>query len=1160
MKIENIVIALVAVAYACASCADESINNSSDSDERAVTLHAEIDQLNPTRADDSGFADGDRIGIYAVDYRNGQPGTLQNSGNNSDNLAYVFDEDSYRWNGSKAIFFADDETAMDVIGYYPYSEDMDEVCSHQIAVESNQRSENLKNGMSPYEASDFLWAKVSGVTPSAPEVILTFRHTLSSVRVTIVEGDGFEKNEWNDLPKSVIVGSTSRYGKVDLSTGIASASTEKDNRGILARQDRTDHRAIVIPQKVKGGEVLLTITVGSQTYDYIRNQDMVYNPSRQHNFTISVNKKTPTGDYEFSLVEESITAWESDVMSHNGAAKEYIVVELEKGESLSSKIKSLGIDPEETVNLKVTGKMHNEDFEYIRKAMSVLEAINLHEADLSECTDYLGNNYCLPEFAFIQMQSLKTCVFPAKIKIIGNYAFMGTCLTGSLEIPEGVEEIGSMAFMNTNETNTGLSVLPGSQILSKNNLTGTLTLPSTLKTIGSDAFRECDFTGNLILPDGLEFIGGRAFAGCRRFSGDIHVPESVMKIEEGAFSGMTGISGRFTLPKKLHEIPESLFEGSKITMIEWPLNLKSIGSGAFSSIDFKGVVTLPDNVIDIGGHCFYGSGIRNINLPPDLTIIPASCFAKCVNLSDTLSLPSKVELIQTHAFEGCSRMEAVILPASLKRIYPYAFLDCPNLNYIRCNAKEPPVLDEGAFWGVQKDNFTVEVPEQSVEAYRNAQGWREFKRISAYRNFVARPSKCKVLNKGGKKEIVLNADSDWEMTECPSWCHVDKESGSKKTQLTLTVEQMAKGSPARQGKVTFRLKGTDGYLTHINVSQYDYQYDENQSISLQSSSKGKGIDLVFLGDGYDAADISEGTYLKDMKQEMEYLFAIEPYKSYREYFNVYTAFAISGDSGVDAINAWRNTKFHVNLGDGVSRVTADYIKALDYCAEYVPQTVNGPAPMVGCVLVANSDMYEGITYSVGDSFCSVVTKSSESYPNDASGIVQHEVGGHGIGWLGDEYVYHYDNIRRCGCECCGHVWELEKDHAIGWSLNLSLVGMHKDVPWSHLVFNPDYGDIVDVYEGGYFHSRGVYRSELNSCMNNNVAYYSTWCRQLIVERIMKLAGEKFNLADFYANDSRDVGNRFNGTTRGNADSMNVRHAQPPVRITGYEYGKKGGRK
>ena len=55
------------------------------------------------------------------------------------------------------------------------------------------------------------------------------------------------------------------------------------------------------------------------------------------------------------------------------------------------------------------------------------------------------------------------------------------------------------------------------------------------------------------------------------------------------------------------------------------------------------------------------------------------------------------------------------------------------------------------------------------------------------------------------------------------------------------------------------------------------------------------------------------------------------------------------------------------------------------------------------------------------------------------------------------------------------------------------------------------------------HSRGIYRSEATSCMNNNIPYYSAISRQAIVERIMECAGETFSLEDFYAKDSDAFG-------------------------------------
>ena len=122
--------------------------------------------------------------------------------------------------------------------------------------------------------------------------------------------------------------------------------------------------------------------------------------------------------------------------------------------------------------------------------------------------------------------------------------------------------------------------------------------------------------------------------------------------------------------------------------------------------------------------------------------------------------------------------------------------------------------------------------------------------------------------------------------------------------------------------------------------------------------------------------------------------------------------------------------------------------------------------------------------------------------------------------------------------------------ACGWGENLSLDGKYSTVPWKHLINDNRFNDITDIYEGGFFHLRGVFRSEQNSCMNNNVPYYSTWSREIIVRRIKMLAGESFNLEDFAANDSREWGQDFIRLTRhsqeAHTDTKAHRHGHAPL--------------
>ena len=86
---------------------------------------------------------------------------------------------------------------------------------------------------------------------------------------------------------------------------------------------------------------------------------------------------------------------------------------------------------------------------------------------------------------------------------------------------------------------------------------------------------------------------------------------------------------------------------------------------------------------------------------------------------------------------------------------------------------------------------------------------------------------------------------------------------------------------------------------------------------------------------------------------------------------------------------------------------------------------------------------------------------------------------------------------------------------------MSLTGDLVRVPWAHLIYDPKYSNMVDVFEGGYFFARGVYRSEANSCMNNNVPYFSTISRESIVKRIMRYAGEKYSFEKFKSLDVSD---------------------------------------
>ncbi|MDE7115270.1 MAG: hypothetical protein K2O56_02445, partial [Muribaculaceae bacterium] len=218
----------------------------------------------------------------------------------------------------------------------------------------------------------------------------------------------------------------------------------------------------------------------------------------------------------------------------------------------------------------------------------------------------------------------------------------------------------------------------------------------------------------------------------------------------------------------------------------------------------------------------------------------------------------------------------------------------------------------------------------------------------------------------------------------------------------------------------------------------------------------------------------------------------------------------------------RYNRFNTTFTGGVG-LKCDYDEVFAYALN-APTVTESNLNETLIIIVPNSTEYGGIcnmwSNGAAIAFC---PKSTDEYPYDSRGLVQHEAGGHGFGKLADEYIYHNAFIDVCDCTCCKHADEISSAKSLGWYDNIELTGKMHKVGWSHLIFDTRYSDIVDIFEGAFKHSRGVFRSEQNSCMNNNIPYYNTISRESIVKRIKRYAGETYNFEDFVANDTRDAG-------------------------------------
>ena len=1136
-------VALVAMLFT--GCSDDFFGGSTEQhDGNRIQLSGDIDQLAVTRVNDNGFCNGDVMGVYIVDYEGNNPGTLKVSGNRGDNVRHTFDEPNYKWSSAYDLYWKDKHTHIDVYGYYPFA-NPESIEDYQFEVQKDQSTTTAEGEMGGYEASDFLWGKVPDVAPTTSVIRLPLAHRMSNARVTLIQGSGFADGEWANTKKIVLTANVARKASINLSTGEIKAAGSAESTMTIPSRVNDEWRTIVVPQTVAAGTTLFSITIGGVPYKFTKNEALTYVAGKMMNFGIKVDKQAGSGAYKLTLVSESITPWENDLVSHDATAKEYIVINSTPG-GLKNAITAANKDYAQVRNLKITGQINAKDFYFMRDSMLRLSALNLKEVRIKgwgkneENEENMDDQIPNSAFYFIQTvggsNSLNRIVLPDTLKSIGSNAFYGCkYLSGSLIIPEGVTEIKRGAFNGC----IGLN--------------GILSLPSTLKKLGNrgeddmgdegtdyygGVFQNCrNLTGNLILPDNLELIRGYCFSGCSGLYGELRLPAKLKRMGNCAFSYCSGFSGSLSIPQGITALPSEAFHNcgfnGTLTLHD---GITNIANDAFANCHFKGELHLPKSLKVISENVFCNNDFSGtLTLPSTLTHIGSNAFANNWRLMGVLDIPNEVESIGESAFSNCKMLEGIIFPESMETIRQGAFSDCFGITSIRCKGTMPAHIESGAFNGVAKDNFTLEVPESAIAQYQAASGWCDFKRIAAHHELVCRPSVACALSTEHKQKLVINAEGEWEVASKPDWCEVSPASGNKKTEVTLTIKGMSKNADSRDGKVVFRLKDKD-YTHECSVSQYGYEYGEDEWITLQKATKGNkgGINIVLLGDGFNAKDIASGGYLKNIKQEVEYFFGIEPYKTYRDYFNVYTAIPLSTESGVGTVNTIRYNRFNTTFTGGVG-LKADYDEVFDY-ALGAPTVNKGNLNQTLIIMVPNSTDYGGICQMWEDgsaiAFC---PQSTYGYPLDTRGVIQHEAGGHGFGKLGDEYIYHNAFIDFCDCTCCGHVLEFNGAKSLGWYDNLELTGKMHSVGWSHLIFDDRYSDIVDIYEGGYMHNRGVFRSEPNSCMNNDIPYYSTISRESIVKRIKAYAGETYSFEDFVKNDKRDAGIVESRTFGGNGD-------------------------
>ena len=348
------------------------------------------------------------------------------------------------------------------------------------------------------------------------------------------------------------------------------------------------------------------------------------------------------------------------------------------------------------------------------------------------------------EWTFSGCTSLTTVSFGNTVRTIDKSCFNGCTGLKSVVIRDQIETIGDGAFQDCSNLES-------------------ITFGSGLKTLGKSGAQSgivsgCTNLSKVIIPDiaswcNVDIVhGDDIFKYAKLYSDETHVindlviPEGVTTIKKYTFSNYKNLQS-IQFPNTLETLCDYTFYGCKaLESVKFGSGIMTIGAYAFWGCPSFSKLIIPDltaycgatldiesNIFAYGKHiyCDEETEITELVIPDGTKVINDYVFQKCVGIT-SLSIPSSVETIGTYAFAECTALSKIIIGANVSNIGANAFTSFYNSQYkyvdFYCLALTPPSADKIS---AVYSNKALHVPENSLELYKEANGWKNFSRIVA---------------------------------------------------------------------------------------------------------------------------------------------------------------------------------------------------------------------------------------------------------------------------------------------------------------------------------------------------------------------------------------------------------------------------------------------
>lgn len=336
-----------------------------------------------------------------------------------------------------------------------------------------------------------------------------------------------------------------------------------------------------------------------------------------------------------------------------------------------------------------------------------LTAINVYEVEGNTSIRYWSADGVLFDNGRLDQQPSN----PSQIK--SSIAYMPLGKKGSYTIPNGITDIPSLAFANSQLTR--------------------VVIPASVATIGMEAFKDCKNLSAVVFASGSTAltIGDSAFSGCTALE-SVTLPARLTSIEltkykllgtsgtpsaqevnlsagvTDAFVGCTNLKNvDIAKDNKVYSSKNGIIYNANSTQILYALpslrgelvipdGVTSIANGAFIGCRYLERVTIPYTIQSVGECAFYKTDIKSVTFKSLIGNVDATigkyAFRGCDDLATvTFEEGSRIAHIGEGAFFGCDELEEISLPANLKSVGSQAFRDCESLEELDMSATQHEV-------------------------------------------------------------------------------------------------------------------------------------------------------------------------------------------------------------------------------------------------------------------------------------------------------------------------------------------------------------------------------------------------------------------------------------------------------------------------------------